>query len=137
MDIRYKRKSGFFRFYNLNTINMGVFEIFFANIEIYVNDLAEDEFNTLKSYNNTKFKYDQIPWIENIQGFLTGYARRIDFMAYGNTNGWVDPNQYENNQIYEIYEGYLVRGYAQEDPPLYGRLFTQDECRVGYFSSKG
>ena len=58
-------------------------------------------------------------------------------MAYGNTHGLIDPNQSENNQVYQIYEGFLVRGVAQEDPPLFGRLFTIDDCRVGYFSSQG
>ena len=57
-------------------------------------------------------------------------------MAYGNTGGFGDPNQHENNQVYTIYEGPLYMGHAVKgfgDQQSFARFFTMDDCSIGYF----
>jgi hypothetical protein len=80
-------KSGFFIFWNLCTDS-----IFFANIWIYIEDLSPEDFDHLLSLNNTVPRYDEMVPFGSVSDLLNGHARRIDFMAYGNTAGWIDPN---------------------------------------------
>ena len=46
-------------------------------------------------------------------------------MAYGNTEGWIDPNQPEKNQVYTIFESNLEKGRAREDKTGTNQTFAR------------
>ena len=113
---------------------------FFANVWIYIEDLSPTDYDHLQSINNTKFKYDEVVAFGSVSDLLNGHARRIDFMAYGNTEGWIDPNQPENNQVYTIFESNLEKGRAREGTgtdQTFARFFQADYTMIGYFDRAG
>ena len=119
--------SGYFEFRNLKTGKN-----LYQDTDIFINDLSKEDYDFLKTFNNTETYPDNIyPDVQELYPFMTGHVRNIYFQA---TDISYNPLLVDTNAIVYIYEGFYKNG-AIDYSPTYGRWFKRDlRCYVGFFA---